>query len=56
MENLNYILTGILKLENIVAVTKWNPKALALGKVQGAVIKCIKSLPADASWKNLKAL
>ena len=31
----------ILKVENIAAVTKYNPKALALGIVQGAVINCL---------------
>ena len=33
-----------------------NSKELALGKAQGVVIKCLKSLPADASWKTVKAI
>ena len=48
----------ILKLENIAATIKWkwNPKELALGKAQGIVIKCLKSLPAVSSWHNVKAI
>ena len=46
----------VLKLENTAAVTKQNPKDLALGKAQGTVIKCLKSLPADSSWNNVKAI
>ena len=37
-----------------MAVAKWNPKELTLGKDQGTVIKCLKSLPADTSWNNFK--
>ena len=37
-----------------MAVTKWNPKELALGKAQGRVMKCLKSLHANANWNNLK--
>ena len=55
MENLSYILIW-LKLENIAAFTKQHPKELALGKAQGAVIKCLKSLPHDVSWNNVKAI
>ena len=39
----------IQKPENIAAMTKCNPKELALGKAQGAVIKCQKPLPDDVS-------
>ena len=35
----------ILKLKNIVTITKQHTKEFALGKAQGAVIKCLKSLP-----------
>ena len=42
-------------LNNINAVTKCNPKELALGKAQGAAIKCLKSLPTDTSWNNVQA-
>ena len=45
-----------MKLENIAATPKWYPKKLALGKAQGTVIKCLKSLPADASWNDVKAV
>ena len=33
-----------------------NLKELVLGKAQGAVIKCLKPLPPDLSWNNVKAL
>ena len=46
----------ILKLENIAAVTKQNAKELALGKAQGAVIKCLMLLQGDESWNNVTAL
>ena len=46
----------ILKLENIAVVTKHNPKELALGKAQGAIIKCLNLLSADASWNGMKAI
>ena len=46
----------ILKLENIVAVTKQNPRELTLGKAQGKVTKCLKLLPADVSWNNVEAI
>ena len=29
---------------------------VSLGKAQGAVIKFLKSLPADVSWNNVKAV
>ena len=35
---------------------KQNQKELALGRAQGAGIKCLKLLPADASWNNIKAV
>ena len=54
--NLNYIMIGFWSEKNIAAVTKQNPKELALEKAQGTVIKCLKSLPADASWNNLKGI
>ena len=54
IENLSF--DWIWKLENIAAVTKWNCKELTLGKVQGTVIKCLKSLPADACWNNIRAV
>ena len=46
----------ILKLEKIATVPKWNPKELALENAQGAVIKCLESLPPDASWNTVKAI
>ena len=46
----------ILKLKNIAMVTKCNLKELALENAQGAGIKCLKSLPADSSWKSVKAI
>ena len=46
----------VLKLENIAVVNKHYPKKLALGKAHSAVIKCLKSLPTDASWNSVKAL
>ena len=45
----------ILMLENVVLVTKCNPKDLALGKAQGTLINCLKILSDDASWNNVKA-
>ena len=41
-----------IKWENIVNVTKCDPKELAIGKGQYAVIKCLRSLPPDASWNE----
>ena len=49
-------LDWILKHENIAAVSKWNPKVAALEKAQGAVIQCLKLLPADVSLNNVKAI
>ena len=46
----------ILKLENMASVTRWNPRELALGKAQGTVIKCLKSLPPDMIWNNVKTV
>ena len=43
----------ILKIESIAAVSKWNPKQLTLGKVQGTFTKCLKSLTADVSRINV---
>ena len=40
----------ILKLENIAAVTKRNPKQLA----QGFIIKCFISLTPETSWNKKK--
>ena len=53
MENLELYCNWSLKLENIAAVTKEHPKELVLGKAQDAVIKCLKSLPAEARWNNV---
>ena len=39
---------------NIVAVTKRNSQELALGIAQGKIINCLRSLPVDASWNNVK--
>ena len=39
----------------MTTVTK-NPMELALGKAQSAFIKCLKSLPVDTSWNNVKAI
>ena len=47
---------SILKLDNMAVVTKQNLKELTLGKAQGAIIKCLKSLPADVSWSNGNAI
>ena len=41
----------ILKLK-IAAVTKCKLRELVLGNAKAAVIKCLKSLPADTSWNN----
>ena len=46
----------ILNLDNTAVVIKPIPKDLALGKAEGAVIKCFKSLPAHVSWINVKAI
>ena len=47
----------ILKLQNKTIVTKWNSKEwYSLGKVQGLVVKCLKLLPADASWDGIEAI
>ena len=40
---------SIFKLENTAAVTKWDPKELALGKAQGTAAKYLKLLPVDVS-------
>ena len=32
------------------------PQRISLGKAQGAFIKCLKSLLADTSWNNVKAI
>ena len=38
----------ILKLGNTAVVTKCNPKELALGKAQGTLMKCSKSLTSSS--------
>ena len=37
-------------------VTKWNPMELALVKIQDTFSMCLKSLPPDMSWINVKAV
>ena len=43
-------------VKNIATVTKQNPKELALGKTQSAVITCLQSFTPDISWNNVKAV